>query len=111
MIYVTGDMHGDISRFSERALKKLKAEDTLIILGDFGFLWNGSDEEYKNLDFIKNRKYKVLFLEGAHENFTLLKNYPVIEFCGGRVRDFGNNLKMLMRGEIYNIEDKNVVTK
>lgn len=110
MIYVTGDMHGDISRFSERAIKKLKPSDTLIILGDFGFLWNGGEEEEKKLEFIRNRKYKVLFLDGAHENYSLLNAFPISEYCGGKVRDLGENLKQLMRGEIYTIEDKKIFT-
>ncbi|MBQ7800400.1 MAG: metallophosphoesterase [Oscillospiraceae bacterium] len=110
MIYVTGDMHGELERFSQRAIKKLKAEDTLIILGDFGFLWSGGEEEEKNLEFIRNRKFKVLFLDGTHENHALLERYPETEYCGGRVRDLGGNLKMLMRGEIYNIEDKSIFT-
>ena len=40
MVYVTGDMHGDASRFSDPRLKKLKKGDTLLVCGDFGFLWN-----------------------------------------------------------------------
>ena len=31
MIYVTGDMHGDFSRFKDSPLKKLKAGDTLLM--------------------------------------------------------------------------------
>ena len=45
MVYVTGDMHGDFERFKLPAMKKLKKGDTLIICGDFGFLWDGSKEE------------------------------------------------------------------
>ena len=40
MIYVTGDMHGDIERLYDPSFKKLKEGDTLIIAGDFGFLWD-----------------------------------------------------------------------
>ncbi len=108
MIYVTGDMHGDIERFSERALKKLRAEDTLIVLGDFGFIWQGGEQEEKNLEFIRNRRFQVLFLDGTHENHDLLANYPTAEYCGGIVRDLGGNLKQLMRGEIYEIEGKSI---
>ncbi len=108
MIYVTGDMHGEIERFSQRAIKKLKAEDTLIILGDFGFLWSGSEEEEKNLEFIRNRRFTVLFLDGTHENHTMLERYPIANYCGGKVRDLGGNLKMLMRGEIYEVESKSI---
>ena len=49
MIYVTGDMHGQISRFDDPALHKLKERDTLLICGDFGFLWDGSKEEMNQL--------------------------------------------------------------
>ena len=108
MIYVTGDMHGEIERFKTRAVSRLKEGDTLIVLGDFGFLWQGNEEELKNIEYIASRKYNVLFLEGTHENFNLLSEYPQEEYCGGRVRNLGGNLKMLMRGEIYNIEDKKI---
>ena len=45
MIYVTGDIHGQIDRFKEKELKALKKKDTLFVLGDFGFLWDGSRQE------------------------------------------------------------------
>ena len=108
MIYVTGDMHGDLERFSLRAIKKLKADDTLIVLGDFGFLWSGDEEEKKKLEFISSRRYNVLFVDGTHENHSLLESYPIEEYCGGRVRNLGGKLKMLLRGEIYEIEGKKI---
>ena len=36
MVYVTGDMHGDIARFDSPAVKRLKKGDTLIISASFG---------------------------------------------------------------------------
>ena len=45
MVYVTGDTHGDIKRFSDPRLRSLKKGDTLIICGDFGFIWDGSNME------------------------------------------------------------------
>lgn len=45
MIYFTGDLHGDYDRFKSKELKKLKKGDTLIVCGDFGFLWDGSKKE------------------------------------------------------------------
>ena len=51
MIYVTGDMHADFARFSNKKLKKLKKGDYLIVCGDFGFLWNESKKE--------NRSYEI----------------------------------------------------
>lgn len=86
MVYVTGDMHGDASRFSDPRLKKLKKGDTLLVCGDFGFLWNGSKAEQKLLKQIGSKKYNVCFLDGTHENFELLKSYDVIEWNGGKAR-------------------------
>ena len=49
MILITGDTHGDLTRFGKRAVKKLKKNDALIICGDFGFIWDGSAAEKKRL--------------------------------------------------------------
>ena len=72
MVYVTGDMHGDLDRFKSPALKKLKKGDTLIVCGDFGFVWTGSKAEEKVLKKLSNKKYNICFVDGTHENFKLL---------------------------------------
>ena len=56
MVYITGDTHGDISVFKNPKLRKLGEDDILIICGDFGFLWDGSDEEKKNLEKLMKKK-------------------------------------------------------
>ena len=40
MIFITGDMHGLMERFQDSAFRHIKKGDTLIICGDFGFLWD-----------------------------------------------------------------------
>ncbi len=52
----------------------------------------------------KKLPYTIAFLDGRHENFTLLDQYPVTEWNGGRVQEVSKNLLHLMRGEIYEIE-------
>ena len=64
MIYVTGDMHGDPLRPSDPALRRLKKGDTLLICGDFGFVWDGSPAEQKRLRAWSRRRYTVAFLDG-----------------------------------------------
>lgn len=108
MIYFTGDTHGELSRFKTSSAKKIKKDDYLIICGDFGFIWNGSKEEENNIKWLSKRKYKILFTEGAHENFQMLNQYPVEEFCGGKVRKISENIYQLIRGEIYEIEGKKI---
>lgn len=109
MVYVTGDIHGEIERFQEKKLKRLKKKDTLIVLGDFGFLWNGSKEERKNLKWLTKRPYQLLFIDGCHENFDMLKEYPIVEYKGGKARHLGGNLYYILRGSILEIEDKKLL--
>lgn len=104
MVYVTGDMHGDLTRLSPAALRPLKKGDTLLVCGDFGFVWDGSPAEQKRLDKIGRRPYTVAFLDGRHENFDLLARYPVTEWQGGRAQVISGNLVHLLRGEIYELE-------
>lgn len=110
MIYVTGDTHGDLSRFKDSAFKKLKRGDVLIICGDFGFIWNGSKREKSILRKLADKEYTIAFIDGCHENFDILEQYPVSEWCGGKARIIQKNLIHLMRGQVYDIEDKRIFT-
>lgn len=110
MIYVTGDTHGDIKRFKKRELKKLTQNDYLLICGDFGFLWDESDEEVAKLRFLQEQKYTILFVDGTHENFDLIEECPMVDFCGAKADKIGNNIYHLRRGEIYNIDGKFLFT-
>lgn len=107
MIYVTGDTHGDPEALTERRTGQLKKEDTLIITGDFGFIWDGSKEETKNLKKLSKKKYAILFVEGAHENFEKIREYEETELYGGKAYRISDNVFCLKRGEIYSIEGKN----
>lgn len=108
MIYITGDIHGELSRFKAKELKKLKKGDTLIICGDFGFVWDGSKKEEKALKWLGKQKYQVLFVDGCHENFSLLEQYEISDWKGGKAQVISGNLIHLMRGEIYEIEGKKI---
>lgn len=104
MTYVTGDTHGDKTCFLTPAMKKLKKNDTLIICGDFGFVWDKTKAEQKDLKWLCKRRYKIAFVEGVHENFELLSEYPIVDIWNGKARHIGGNVYMLMKGEIYSID-------
>lgn len=108
MIYVTGDIHGDFSRFKDPMLRKLRKQDALIVCGDFGFLWDGSAKEKKLLKKIGKLPFNVLFVEGSHDNYDLLEEYEVSEWCGGKTRLISGRLRQLMRGQVYEIAEKTV---
>ena len=77
MVYLTGDTRGELDRFKHGRLRWLGKRDIVVVLGDFGFVWDGSKEEQKKLDSLRKRSYTLLFLDGAHENYGLLAQYPV----------------------------------
>lgn len=111
MIWITGDKHGQIEAFEEDSrYKKIKKRDTLIVCGDFGFVWDGSKQEMKNLKWLDKRKYTIAFVDGCHENFDLLSHYPIVDFCGGKARELADNIYQLMRGELYEIDGKKVLS-
>lgn len=108
MIYVTGDTHGELSCFDNQWIRRLKKNDSLIICGDFGFLWDNSEEEQKNLKYLSKRRYNILFVDGTHENFDMLDTYPIVDYMGGKARMIAENIYYLMRGQIYEIDGKSI---
>lgn len=104
MVYITGDMHGDAGRWKEKAIRSLKKGDTLIICGDFGFVWNGTSKEKKFLQQLGKQKFTIAFLDGAHENYHYLEQYPVVDWNGGKARRISGELYHLMRGQVYELE-------
>lgn len=92
MVYLTGDTHGELDRFKEGELRRAGKGDFVVVLGDFGFVWDGSKAEQKNLDWLRKRPYTILFLDGSHENYDLLEQYPTEERFGGLVQPLGGNV-------------------
>lgn len=120
MIYITGDTHGgaanDHHKITAKQLRKqgynLTEKDYLIICGDFGFIWNGSVEDRYWIKWFSEKPYTTLFIDGNHENFPLLSEYPIEEWHGGKVHVITENKKLLhlMRGQIFTIEDNSFFT-
>lgn len=105
MIYVTGDTHAELDRFKNNKLKK---GDTLIVCGDFGFIFDPNSEERRKLKWLSKRRYDIIFVDGYNDNQKLIDAYPEEKWNGGRVRDIAPNIKMLMRGEVFEIEGKKI---
>lgn len=113
MVFVTGDCHGEIDRFLPEQfpqIKELTRSDSIIIAGDFGFLWTGDEEDQRILDQIEALGPMILFVDGNHENFDLLSEYPVEEWRGGSVHVLRPHILHLMRGQMYTIEGKRFFT-
>lgn len=114
MIYITGDTHSDFSRFTEENFhiqKEMTKEDYVIICGDFGGIWNFKEESKKEseaLEWLNNKNFTTLFIDGNHENFERLYNYPIEEWHGGKVHKIRDSVLHLMRSEIFNIDGKKI---
>ena len=91
-VYVTGDIHGwlDIGKLTPDRWpqgEKLRKSDFLVICGDFGLVWTNPPtlEEKFFLDWLDNRPWTTLFIDGNHENYDLLDSFPTCTWRGGRV--------------------------
>ena len=113
MIYVTGDTHGDFSRFDPILFpkqRKMDKSDTVIICGDFGGVWSGGTWEEALLDRLEQLPFTLAFLTGNHENYDRLETFPLTEWNGGKVRTIREHVLMLCRGQVFTIEGKTFFT-
>ena len=116
IIYITGDTHSDFSRFTEENFpiqSEMTKDDYIIICGDFGGVWTFEEEsrrEKEALDWLNNKNFTTLFVDGNHENYTRLYNYPIEEWKGGKVHKIRDSVLHLMRGEIFDIDNKKIFT-
>ena len=114
MVYITGDCHSDFTRFTEDIFPiqtEMTKDDYVIICGDFGGVWSyekESNREKNALDWLNDRNFTTLFVDGNHENFDRLYNYPVEEWHGGKVHKVRDSVLHLMRGEIFDIDGNKI---
>lgn len=110
MVYITGDMHGDESRFYSKEIKNLQSGDTLIVCGDFGFIWDGSKKENDFLKWLGSRKFNICFIDGPHDNFDRIYACKKTVWKGGLVHRISGNLFHMCRGQIFNIDGYRIFT-
>ena len=106
MIYITGDCHGDYTRFNTKNFpeqKQMTKDDFVIVCGDFGF-WTPSKEQEHQLEWLSQKPFTTLFVDGNHECFDELYNLPIEEFCGGKVHFVKDSIIHLMRGQVFNLD-------
>lgn len=114
MIWLCGDTHGelDLSKVGEffeelSFYQRVTKDDYLIILGDVGVCWNdGATDEFVK-SCLHDLPCTVLWLDGNHENFDLIAEYPVTEdWNGGKVQFITEDIIHLMRGQVYELKGK-----
>ncbi|MGI6110432.1 MAG: metallophosphoesterase family protein, partial [Eubacteriaceae bacterium] len=106
MIYITGDCHGNYSRFARENFPQqdsMTKDDFMIVCGDFG-LWEDSPRENKVMDALQDLPFTILWVDGNHENYDLIRTFPVQKWHGGNVQFIRPNVIHLMRGQVFEID-------
>lgn len=116
MIFITGDTHGNFGhRFNTENFpeqKEMTKDDFVIICGDYGGVWDKEEsrEEKHWFKWFEERSYTLLFVDGNHENFERLFEYPVKEWHGGKVHEIRPHILHLMRGQVFELDGKKIFT-
>ncbi len=111
MIYITGDTHAEVRRFTDiHKQYKLTQQDMLIVAGDFGCIFGLGSRDEDKLDELAALPYTILFLDGNHECFPQIYSYPEEVWNGGKVHRIRPNVLHLMRGQVFDLEGNSVFT-
>lgn len=107
-VYITGDCHANFHKFKTKHFpeqKEMTRNDFVIICGDFGGVWYDSSDERYWLDWLNEKNFTTLFVDGNHENFDRLcgNEFDVVDFHGGKAHKIRDNIYHLMRGHIFDI--------
>ena len=106
-IFITGDTHGDFTRLRPLffpAQSDMTKQDYVIICGDFGGVWDDGPEDRYWLDWLEEKPFATLFIDGNHDNFDLLAAYPIEPWQGGMVQRVRPSVIHLMRGQVYQLQ-------
>ena len=110
MIYITGDNHANFSKFNAKNFpeqKNMTKDDFVITCGDFG-IWHDTPSERYWLDWLNEKQFTTLFVDGNHENFDRLygNEFPIVDFHGGKAHKIRDNIYHLLRGYVFDLCDK-----
>lgn len=87
MFYITGDTHGDFSRylaFSEKA--QPTEQDVMIVLGDAGLNYYTGAKDEARKSFVNSFPFTTFCIHGNHEVRPAdIPTYRTKEYCGGTV--------------------------
>ena len=80
MIYLTGDIHNDFSKLSNKSLKKqslkLTEDDYMIVTGDFVFAGRMIKPLTGTVKWFAERSFTTLWVQENHENYDMIAGIP-----------------------------------
>ena len=82
--------------------------DYVIICGDFGGVWDGSNEEKYWIKWLKSKNFTTLFVDGEYMKIlTMLYSLPTVEFLAGAAHKIDEwNLPFDARRESMRLTEK-----
>lgn len=105
-IFICGDTHGtrDVKKIVNLCKnKQLSYDDYIIICGDAGIVW-GEELTTEHIKFYENLSTNILFIDGNHEDFNKLKDFPLEKWNGGWINRISEHIRFLKRGQVFNID-------
>lgn len=114
-VFITGDTHGtiDLKKITMKHFpiqKELNKSDILIICGDSGLCWSGGNDDKWLQQWYEDKNFTTFIVDGNHENHILISKLPIVEKFGGKVHQISNSVFYAIRGEIYIINGKKILT-
>lgn len=110
-VYVTGDTHSyiDVDKITPShwpESNNLTEKDTLIICGDFGFVWDDKFSDRWWQQWFLRRPYITCFVAGNHENHPMLEKYPLVDFHGDKAHKINDHIYCFVQGGMYDFDGK-----
>lgn len=111
MIYLTGDIHGDVNRIIDFCEEyHTTKDDILILLGDVGFNYFLNDRDVLMKETASELPITLFCIRGNHEARPTSTDcdYRLTQFCNGLVyqQDEYSNIKFAIDGQVYSFNGK-----
>ena len=108
MFYITGDTHGDFSRYLAFADRVRPTEhDTMIVLGDAGLNYYAGGRDAIRKHYVNDFPFTTFCIHGNHEMRPAdIPSYQTREYCGGTVwyEEAYPHILFAKDGEIYRFD-------
>ena len=114
MIYITGDIHGEVFRIAAAVARfNIDSEDVIVLLGDVGMNYYGNKRGDRHRKKRLNKLGVPIFcIHGNHEMRPgTIPSYHEVEWHGGAVyvEDDHPNLLFAKDGEVYDLNGQKTI--
>jgi hypothetical protein len=111
-IVISGDTHGSFGRFANQNVRnhcRGEYPSHVIVLGDFGLIWDTNPknpQEAYNIKWLNEKPWITLATLGNHENMERIYQLPLVDLYGGKAYKVSDKIYFLQHGHVFTIEGK-----